>query len=558
MLIKYTRLAKNNLLISSLTVKKLSMKSLPVLRHSFLLFLVLLWANFSVGQNISDKEEIQKMITAMQIIDLAYVDSVDMEEIVSGAIEKSLRELDPHSAYLSKEEVSKANEPLEGSFDGIGITFQLYHDTILVIAPVPGGPSDKLGILAGDKIVRINDEDSFGEDIDNEWVMERLRGKKGSSVDVTIYRNGKKDLLKYTIVRDKIPLNSIDATFMATSDIGYIRLNRFSKTSVDEFTNSVNELKAQGMTKLILDLRGNSGGYLNTAIELSDEFLVPGKLIVYTEGLHSPKQDFYSSSTGNFEKGQLVVIIDEASASASEIVAGAVQDWDRGVVIGRRSFGKGLVQRPFNLPDGSVIRLTTARYYTPTGRCIQRPYENGTEDYYKEFYKRFEHGEFVDADSIQFPDSLKYETPNGRVVYGGGGIMPDVFIPWDSTMFSDYYVELRRKGVVNSFSLQYVDSHRAGLVEKYPDIKSFGKNFIVDDEIIGNFKDLAEKEGVAFDEKGWEASGHLIELQIKALIARTIWDMSAFYEIMSDIDDEFIKAVNLLEDNQTFRKLNVG
>lgn len=534
------------------------MKLLSFIPTSIIIALLIIWGNDIQSQNIGDKEEIQKMITAMQIIDLAYVDSVDMEEVVSGAIEKSLRDLDPHSAYLSKDEVQKANEPLEGSFEGIGVTFQIYQDTIMVISPVPGGPSDKLGILAGDKIVKINDEGATGEDINNEWVMERLRGKKGTSVKVAIHRNGKKELLDYTIVRDKIPLNSIDATFLAAPGIGYIRLNRFSKTSVEEFTEAVGILKEKGMSKLILDLRGNSGGYLNTAIELSDEFLPTGKLIVYTEGLHSPKQDFYSTPTGSFEKGQLVVIIDEASASASEIVAGAVQDWDRGVVIGRRSFGKGLVQRPFNLPDGSVIRLTTARYYTPTGRCIQRPYDNGTDDYYEEFSKRFEHGEFVDADSIQFPDSLKYETPKGRVVYGGGGIMPDVFIPWDSTMFSDYYVELRRKGVVNSFSLQFVDNHRGELFEKYPDLETFSKDFVVDEDLIGQFKALADKEGVKFDEKGWEASEILIKIQLKALIARTLWDISAFYEVMSGIDDEFKKAINLLEDPEMFRKLNIG
>jgi carboxyl-terminal processing protease len=549
--------AKNSWLIKE-QFNSLTMNILLIKRSAFIFFLLVIYTTLTFGQNIGDKEEIQKMITAMQIIDLAYVDSVNMDDIVAGAIEKSLRDLDPHSAYLSKEDVEKANEPLEGSFEGIGVTFQIYQDTIMVISPVPGGPSEKLGILAGDKIVKINNEEATGEKIDNEWVMDRLRGKKGTSVDVSIHRNGKKDLLQYTIVRDKIPLNSIDATFMATPEIGYVRLNRFSKTSVEEFTQAVSELRARGMTKLILDLRGNSGGYLNTAIELSDEFLPAGKLIVYTEGLHSPKQDFFSTSSGDFEKGQLVVIIDEASASASEIVTGAIQDWDRGVVIGRRSFGKGLVQRPFNLPDGSVIRLTTARYYTPTGRCIQRPYDKGTDDYYKEFNKRYEHGEFVDADSIHFPDSLKYETPRGRTVYGGGGIMPDVFIPWDSTMFSDYYVDLRRKGVVNNFSLQYVDNNRAMLNEKYPTLAAFKQGFEVNEDIISQFKSLAEKEGVAFDEKGWEASETLIDIQIKALIARTLWDIGAFYEIMSGIDNEFKRAVNILEDPETFRKLNIG
>jgi carboxyl-terminal processing protease len=481
-----------------------------------------------------------------------------MENIVSEAIVESLKELDPHSAYLSKEEIQKANEPLEGSFEGIGVTFQLYQDTILVISPVPGGPSEKLGILSGDKIVMINGEDATGDKINNEWVMEHLRGTKGSTVDVSIYRHGKKDLLDFTITRDKIPLNSIDATFMAAPGIGYIRLNRFSKTSIDEFTASVSDLRSQGMTELILDLRGNSGGYLNIAVELADEFLESGKLIVYTEGLHSPKQDFYSTPTGSFEKGRLVIIIDEASASASEIVAGAVQDWDRGMVIGRRSFGKGLVQRPFNLPDGSVIRLTTARYYTPTGRCIQRPYEDGTEEYYKDFGKRFEHGEYVVADSIKFPDSLKYETPRGRVVYGGGGIMPDIFIPWDSTMFSDYYVELRRKGVLNTYTLQYVEKHREKLNGQYSAFQEFNKGFNVTSEIVDDLKAQAEKEGIKFDEEGWKASESLIITQVKALIARNLWDIDTFYEIMSDIDDEYQRAIEILEDEQAFKKLNIG
>jgi carboxyl-terminal processing protease len=522
-----------------------------------ILFAAILSVN-SQAQNFANNQDIQKIVAAMQVIDLAYVDSVDLDEIVSEAIVQSLKDLDPHSAYLSKDEVEKANEPLEGSFEGIGVTFQLYKDTILVVSPVPGGPSEKLGIMSGDKIVKINGEDATGDKVDNEWVMAHLRGKKGSTVDVSIYRHGKKDLLDFTITRDKIPLNSIDASFMAAPEIGYIRLNRFSKTSIDEFHTSVNDLRSKGMSQLILDLRGNSGGYLNTAVELADEFLPAGKLIVYTEGLHSPKQDFYATSTGSFEKGKLVVIIDEASASASEIVSGAIQDWDRGIVIGRRSFGKGLVQRPFNLPDGSVIRLTTARYYTPTGRCIQRSYSEGTDEYYKDFGKRYEHGEYVSADSIKFPDSLKFETPHGRVVYGGGGIMPDVFIPWDSTMFSDYYVELRRKGVLNTFTLQYVDENREVLNKKYGTFENYNDDFSITPEIIDELKALADKEGVKMDEAGWTASERLIFTQVKALIARNLWDINVFYEIMSDIDDEYHKAVDLLQDGQTFRKLNIG
>jgi len=534
------------------------MKISTLLRSVCLPLILSLLTVISFGQYSAQDQEIQKMITAMKIIDLAYVDKVELDDLVADAIVKTLRELDPHSAYLSKEDVAKANEPLEGSFEGIGVTFQLFQDTILVISPVPGGPSEKLGILAGDKIVTINGENATGDEIDNAWVMEHLRGKKGTSVDVSIFRHGRKDLLEYTIVRDKIPLNSIDASFMAAPEIGYIKLNRFSKTSIEEFTDAVSELKGKGMSKLILDLRGNSGGYLNIAVDLADELLSAGKLIVYTEGLHSEKQDFLSTTSDSFENGKLVIIIDEASASASEIVSGAVQDWDRGIVIGRRSFGKGLVQRPFNLPDGSVIRLTTARYYTPTGRCIQRPYENGTEEYYKEFRKRFEHGEYVFSDSITFPDSLKYATPNGRTVYGGGGIMPDVFIPWDSTMFTDYYVEIRRKGVLNKFTLQYVDENRENLNQKYASVSVFNEKFVIDTELTGKFTELAESEGIEFSEKDWEASERLIQTQIKALIARNLWDISAFYEIMTEIDDEFLKAVDLLEDNAMFKKLKIG
>lgn len=534
------------------------MKLISIFRSGLIILILLIWSSVSYGQSEQDKQEIQKIASAMQIIDLFYVDTVNLQNLVADAVVKSLKELDPHSAYISKEELEKANEPLEGSFEGIGVSFQLFQDTILVISPVPGGPSEKLGILSGDKIVKINNEDATGSKIDNEWVMTRLRGKKGTTVNVSIFRQGRSNLLDFTITRDKIPLNSIDASFLAAPEIGYIRLNRFSKTSLEEFTSAVSNLKGKGMDKLILDLRGNSGGYLNTAVELADEFLPTGKLIVYTEGVHSSRQDYYASPAGDFEVGKLVVIIDEASASASEIVAGAIQDWDRGIVVGRRSFGKGLVQRPFNLSDGSVIRLTTARYFTPTGRCIQRPYKNGTEEYYKDFANRYEHGEYEFADSIKFPDSLKYETPRGRVVYGGGGIMPDVFVPWDSTMFSNYYVELRRKGVLNNFTLEYVEQNRPALIEKYPTIASFKSDFSVDSAMIRDFLAHAEKDSIKFDEKGWKSSELLINTQIKALIARNLWDISAFYEVMAPIDEEFLKAVNILEDKDIFRKLNVG
>ncbi|HAH59978.1 MAG TPA: peptidase S41, partial [Bacteroidales bacterium] len=402
---------------------------------------------------------VQKFAAMLEIINYYYVDTANSADLTEDAIVAMLKELDPHSMYLSKEDVKKANEPLQGNFEGVGIQFQLFHDTILVVAAVPGGPSDKLGILAGDKIITINGEDATGKKISNNYVMERLRGPKNSKVTVGIKRKGRKDIIDYTIVRDKIPLNSVDASFMVSDTIGYIKLTRFARTSLAEVKQALQTLRKSGMKDLILDLRNNSGGYLDVAIDLSDEFLDNDKLIVYTEGMRSPRTNYKSTSRGSFKQGRIIVMVNEGSASASEIVAGAIQDWDRGLILGRRSFGKGLVQRPFNLPDSSVVRLTTARYYTPSGRCIQKPYDNGTEDYYADLLKRFEHGEFVSADSIKFPDSIKYYTPSKRIVYGGGGIMPDVFIPIDTAANSKYYSDLFRKGLLNEYTIDYLDKH---------------------------------------------------------------------------------------------------
>lgn len=529
-------------------------------RFKILLPLVLIFGlNIIVAaQNNSKadpKETSQKFAAALFYIENFYVDTTQPAKLVETAIVNVLKELDPHSAYLSKEELNAANEPLEGSFEGIGVTFQLSKDTILVVSPVPGGPSDKLGILAGDKIVKINNEDAFGSKVNNKWVMDRLRGKKGTSVHVDIFRSGRKDLIPYDIVRDKIPINSIDATFMLPGKSGYIKLNRFSKTSMEEFYTSMATLNKSGMQNLILDLRGNSGGFLNTAVELSDEFLDNGKMIVYTEGHNSPRQEYKATEKGIFEKGKLIVLINEASASASEIVSGAVQDWDRGLVIGRRSFGKGLVQRPFNLPDGSVIRLTNARYYTPTGRCIQRPYEEGVEKYYQDLYDRHERGEFVHADSIHFPDSLKYYTPSKRVVYGGGGIMPDVFVAFDSTQYTNYYSDLIRKGVLNRFTLEFTNSRRASLLNDYPNPAAFKKNFVVDREMIEAFDQMARSEKMEWTEDQYKRSETLVQYQIKALIARNLWDLNAYYEIVADMDETILKALAVLNKENIFSYL---
>lgn len=504
------------------------------------------------------KETSQKFATLMQLISYFYVEDVDEAHLTEQAIIQVLKDLDPHSVYIPKKEVQRTNEPLQGNFDGIGVQFQIYHDTIVVVSPVVGGPSEKLGIQAGDKIVKINGEDATGSKIDNQYVLDRLRGPRGTKVNVSIYRKSRKDLIDYTIIRDKIPLNSIDATYMVNNDIGYVKLSRFARTSKDEFVDAVNQLKKQGMKNLILDLRNNTGGFLDIAYELADQFLSENKLVVYTEGLRSPRQDFPSTSQGVFENGKLVVLIDEASASASEIVAGAVQDWDRGLIVGRRSFGKGLVQRPYLLPDSSMVRLTTARYYTPSGRCIQKPYTAGSDDYFSEVYNRFKHGELIHADSIRFPDSLRYYTHNKRPVYGGGGIMPDIFVPLDTSFVSKYYTDVLRKNLLNDYVMQYIDSRRKDLQKSYPDIHSFIKGFINDKALLDDFISYAIKNEVPRDENGIKASGDQITRVLKGLIARNLFNISAYFEVIGSGDDDLNQAVRIIRDDSLFRKLTMA
>lgn len=512
---------------------------------------------FSINNiNAQNKAQMnaQKMGTLLYLIENFYTDTVNIDKITEEAIIAALKELDPHSAYISKKDVEKANEPLVGSFDGIGVTFQLIRDTITVIGPVPGGPSEKVGIMAGDQFIKIDGEDAFGKKVNNDYVQKHLRGKKGSKVTVSVKRGKSKELIDFEIIRDKIPLNSINAAFLMDKGIGYIKLDRFAQESDKEFMAAMEKLKAQGMKSLILDLRSNSGGYLNTAIEMVDEFFKADQLIVYTEGLHQPRQEWRSTEKGAFTEGKLIVLIDEGSASASEILSGAVQDHDRGVIIGRRSFGKGLVQRPFNLPDGAMVRLTTARYHTPTGRCIQRPYEGGVEDYYKEMNKRFEHGEYYHADSIHFPDSLKYKTDNGRTVYGGGGIMPDIFMPVDTSFNSKLYTNLVRKGVFNKYTVDYAMAHRDELKAKYPEFSQFNQGFEISESMMEDFKAVAAKEKVEWNDEQYQRSEKYIKLQIKALIARNVWEMQQYYEVTLPEDPVINKALEIIGNNKEYKK----
>ena len=525
---------------------------------SFILILLFCFCGINIkAQNIGqDKAQVnaQKFGTALYLIENYYVDTANIDKVVEDAIIASLKELDPHSAYISKKDVEKANEPLVGSFEGIGVTFQLIRDTITVIGPTPGGPSEKVGILAGDKFIKIDGENAFGKKVDNEYVQKHLRGKKGTKVTVSVKRGNDPELMDFEIIRDKIPLNSINAAFIMGKNVGYIKLDRFAQESAKEFQTALEKLQAQGLKSLILDLRSNSGGYLNTAIDLVDQFFKANHLIVYTEGLNSNRQEWRSSDKGCYTEGKLVVLIDEGSASASEILSGAIQDHDRGVLIGRRSFGKGLVQRPFNLPDGSVIRLTTARYHTPTGRCIQRPYEGGSEEYYKDLTNRMKNGEYFHADSIHFPDSLKYKTDGGRTVYGGGGIMPDIFIPADTSFNSKLYTNLVRKGIFNKYTVDYAIANREEMKKQYPEFSQFNKQFVVTDEMIDAMKAMAEKEKITWNEEEYQRSEKYIKLQIKALIARNVWEMQQYYEVTLKEDPVILKALEVISINREYQR----
>jgi carboxyl-terminal processing protease len=491
----------------------------------------------------SIKSRNDKINNILNIIEANYVDTVNRNELAESAIPAILKKLDPHSIYIPAKDLARANEPLQGNFEGIGISFNMLTDTILVISTIPGGPSEKLGLLPGDKIIYVNDSLVAGRKIADEDVMGMLKGPKGTVVKIKILRSGNKELLPFEITRDKIPIYSVDVDYMVNDKTGYMRINSFAVTTYEEFMNGIMELKSKGMKKLILDLRGNSGGVMEAAIRIANEFLSEDQLIVYTLGRSQPRNEARATGKGVFQDGDLVILIDEWSASASEILAGAIQDNDRGTIIGRRSFGKGLVQEPVTFADGSGMRLTIARYYTPTGRSIQKPYKDGFDKYYDDLNERYIHGEFEVSDSIRFSDSLKFTTPGGRIVYGGGGIMPDKFVPVDTTMVSPYLAKVR--AMIYRFALKYTETNREQL-KKYTESDEMEK-YLDKQALLDQFVEFAEKNSVKKDPAGLKTSGRIIHTQLKAYIARNILDNKGFYPIWEEIDTTLKYAIEYLE-----------
>jgi carboxyl-terminal processing protease len=497
------------------------------------------------GSSFLGRHKQDKINEVINYVRQNYVDTIGRNQLEEKAITGMLQSLDPHSVYISPNEFHDANDPLLGGFEGIGVQFRLERDSITVINPVSGGPSEKLGIKAGDRIVKIDGKNVAGVKITNNDVLRKLKGKKGTKVNVSIFRKGVKGLLDYTITRDVIPLYSLDVAYMVDPIIGYIRLNNFSATTHDEFTKALRDLNSKGMKKLILDLRGNGGGRLQAAIDVADEFLPDGKLIVYTKGAHHSRETAYATAGGLFETGELVVLIDEWSASASEIVAGAIQDNDRGTIVGRRSFGKGLVQEELDFKDGSAVRVTVARYYTPTGRCIQKSYKNGTEEYYNDYYHRILSGEMENPDSIHFADSLKFKTPKGKTVYGGGGIMPDVYVSVGKDTTYKYFNLLANKGLVYQFAFDYTDKNRRNL--NYRSFDEFNRKFEITGPIYSDFINSTLKAGIKREGKDLTASDTRIKVLIKAYIGRNILDNPGFYPLYNSIDDTFLKAVSTIK-----------
>ena len=546
---------------------------------TILLTVIASFGSTALAQNSNMDEQLRKLLFAHGAITQLYVDTINVAKVTEDAIRGMLTELDPHSTYTPAKEVEALNEPLTGSFEGIGVQFNMNEDTLVVIQPVSGGPSEKAGIQAGDMIVSVNDTAIAGVKMSRENIMKRLRGPKGTKVKLGVIRRGIDGKLSFTVTRDKIPVYTIDAAYMIDKTTGYIRINSFGATTNAEFIKAATSLLSQGMRDIVIDLQGNGGGYLQAAVDLADEFLSNGEMIVYTEGRTTGRHE-YHAKPGKINVGKIVVLVDGYTASAAEILSGALQDNDRGIIIGRRTFAKGLVQRPINLPDGSLIRLTIAHYYSPVGRCFQKPYVKGNKKKYdQDMLERLNSGELLSADSIHFPDSLKFTTTGGRTVYGGGGIMPDVYVPLDTTVYTKLHRELAAKSCVISTTLKWIDLHRAKLIKTYDaeayrkararklDNKSFKmedlrkgflaykEGFTVTDDIIDLLLQKAKEAKIEYNDSTLQASMPMLKAQIKALIARDLWDMSEFYEIMNPYNEIFVQGLKALKDEKMFEEI---
>ncbi len=514
--------------------------------------------SFTLSAQRSLPQALQKLMNAEYAISSLYVDSVNEDKLVEEAIKGMLESLDPHSSYTDAKETKELEEPLQGEFSGVGIQFNMNKDTLYVIQTVPGGPSERVGVLAGDRIIYVNDTIIAGVKMKNSDIQKRLRGKKGTNVTIKVKRPGVKELITFRITRDNIPLHSIDAQYMLDERTGYLRISRFGAKTHEEMMDALKELKKQGMTQLIMDLSDNGGGYLNAAIDMCNEFLDRGQLMVYTEGDNSPRNEANANGWGEYQDLHMVVMVNQYSASAAEIFAGAMQDWDRAVIVGRRTFGKGLVQRPFKFEDGSMMRLTVARYYTPSGRCIQKPYSRGDKKAYeKELLDRANEGEYYSLDSIQFNDSLRYTTRlNHRIIYGGGGVMPDVYVPIDTSEYSTYYRDLSAKGILNQYVIKYVDKNRKSIAKQYSTLDAFDRGFAVSDEMMRDLIAMGEQDSVKFDEEKYRTSELLLKDIVKGLIARDVYgDQSAYNVIINHRNPDLKAAIEVLNDRERFDRL---
>ncbi|MCQ2066333.1 MAG: S41 family peptidase [Bacteroidaceae bacterium] len=521
------------------------------MRRYFIALLALVSATASSAQQtIRVGDQLQKLLLAETAIKSLYVDEVNDTVLVESGIAAMLKELDPHSTYMTSDEVRKSEETLQGNFEGIGVQFNMVKDTLFIVQTIPGGPSEKVGIIAGDRIVSANDTAIAGVGMSNEDIMSRLRGPKGTHVSLGIVRKGVSGVISFDVIRDVIPLNTVDASFMAAPGIGYIKISSFGTNTVNEFVTAWEKLLKQGAESLVLDLQGNGGGYLGAAVGIGNEFLERDRMIVYTQGRTSPKMTYLAEGNGHFRKGRLVVLIDEYTASASEIVSGAIQDWDRGVIIGRRSFGKGLVQRPIDFPDGSMIRLTVAKYFTPSGRCIQKPYGEDI-DYRDDIVERLHSGQLVSADSIHFADSLKCSTlVKGRTVYGGGGIMPDIFVPIDTTRSTVWYREATAHGAVLQASLSYVDRNRKELQRRFRNFRKYQTEFSVGQDLLDMVLANAAEADIGFDQEGYDTALPYITVQLKALVARDLWGMSEYFAVLNALDPIYLRALEYLQSDE--------